>query len=66
MEEKPKIHKQAEYTPDGVGNAYAMAECGRCIKISEWDDKIKKFVPTNNCRLTWRGINCKNCLKLKQ
>ena len=62
---KNKIHKQADYTPDEVRNAYAMAECGRCIKISKWDDKKKDFIPTNNCRLTWRGINCKDCLKEK-
>jgi hypothetical protein len=61
-----KIHKQADYTPDEVRNAYAMAECGRCIRIFIWNFKLKKYVRTNTCRLTWKGVNCKDCLRSRK
>lgn len=61
-----KIHKQADYTPDGVRGAYVMAECGNAIRIWVWDDKVKKFVGTGNCTSSWKRVNCKSCLRNKK
>ena len=60
---KKIVHKQAEHTPDSCYGAYVLAECGRAIKISIWNNKLKKYYNNNNCVDSWEEVTCKNCLK---
>lgn len=50
---QPTVHKLRHTLPWGL-SVSAVSECGIYL------------MDENSCRTTWRGVTCKNCLRVKR